>query len=73
MTSAKGAAMPALKKTMRAVRLDAVGPAENLKLVEKPIPEPGPDEVLIKVELAGLIFGDIEARRGTYFTETHTP
>jgi len=73
MTSAKGAAMPALKKTMRAVRLDAVGPAENLKLVEKPIPEPGPDEVLIKVELAGLIFGDIEARRGTYFNETHTP
>jgi len=73
MTSAKGAAMPALKKTMRAVRLDAVGPAENLKLVEKPIPEPGADEVLIKVELAGLIFGDVEARRGTYFTETRTP
>jgi NADPH2:quinone reductase len=58
---------------MRAVRLDAVGPAENLKVVEKPVPVPGPDEVLIKVELAGLIFGDIEARRGTYFTETRTP
>ncbi len=73
MTSPKGTAMPALKKTMRAVRLDEVGPAENLKLVEKPVPEPGPDEVLIKVELAGLIFGDVEARRGTYFTETRTP
>lgn len=73
MTSPKVTAMPALKKTMRAVRLDTVGPAENLKVVEKPVPEPGPDEVLIKVELAGLIFGDVEARRGTYFTETRTP
>jgi NADPH2:quinone reductase len=65
--------MPVLRKTMRAVRLDEVGPAENLRVVEKPVPEPGPDEVLIKVELAGLIFGDVEARRGTYFTETRTP
>jgi NADPH2:quinone reductase len=68
-----GGAVLAPKKTMRAVRLDAVGPAENLRVVEKPVPVPEPDEVLIKVELAGLIFGDIEARRGTYFTETRTP
>ncbi|MDR3513370.1 MAG: zinc-binding dehydrogenase [Caulobacteraceae bacterium] len=58
---------------MRAVRLDEVGPPENLKIVEKPIPEVGPDDVLIKVELAGLIFGDAEARRGTYFSKTLTP
>lgn len=73
MTIPQAAAIAAPKKTMRAVRLDVVGPAENLKIVEKAVPEPGPDEVLIKVELAGLIFGDIEARRGTYFTETRTP
>lgn len=58
---------------MRAVRLDEVGPPENLKVVEKPIPEVGPDDVLIKVELAGLIYGDAEARRGTYFSKTLTP
>lgn len=58
---------------MRAVRLDEVGPPENLKIVEKPIPEIGPDEILIKVELAGLIYGDAEARRGTYFSETKLP
>jgi NADPH2:quinone reductase len=58
---------------MRAVRLDEVGPPENLKLVDKPIPEVGPDDVLIKVELAGLIYGDAEARRGTYFSKTLTP
>ena len=73
MKDPRDGARPAPKKSMRAVRLDAVGPAENLQVVEKPVPVPGPDEVLIKVELAGLIFGDIEARRGTYFTETRTP
>ena len=52
MTSPKAAAIP-MPKTMRAVRLDEVGPAENLRVVEKAVPEPGPDEVLIKVELAG--------------------
>jgi NADPH2:quinone reductase len=58
---------------MRAVRLDEVGPPENLKLVERPVPEVGPDDVLIKVGLAGLIYGDAEARRGTYFSRTVTP
>lgn len=62
-----------MKGTMRAVRLDEVGPPENLKLVERDIPEVGPDDILIKVELAGLIYGDAEARRGTYFSETVTP
>jgi NADPH2:quinone reductase len=58
---------------MRAVRLDEVGPPENLKIVERPIPEVGPDDVLIKVAVAGLIYGDTEARRGTYFSRTITP
>lgn len=59
--------------TMRAARLDAVGPPENLKIVEIPVPEIGPDDVLIRVEMAGLIYGDAEARRGTYFSETKLP
>lgn len=59
--------------TMQAVRLDEIGPPENLKIVEKPIPEVGPDDVLIRVEMAGLIYGDAEARRGTYFSETKLP
>ena len=58
---------------MRAVRLDEVGPPENLKLVERPVPEVGPDDLLIKVAAAGLIYGDAEARRGTYFSRTVTP
>lgn len=62
-----------MARMMRAVRLDEVGPPENLKVVDKPVPEVGPDDVLIKVELAGLIYGDAEARRGTYFSKTLTP
>jgi NADPH2:quinone reductase len=58
---------------MRAARLDEIGPPENLKVVDTPIPEVGPDDVLIRVELAGLIYGDAEARRGTYFSETKLP
>ena len=41
--------------------------------MERPIPEVGPDDVLIKVGAAGLIYGDTEARRGTYFSQTVTP
>jgi NADPH2:quinone reductase len=59
--------------TMRAARLDEVGPPENLKIVEMPVPEIGPDDILIRVEMAGLIYGDAEARRGTYFSETKLP
>ena len=58
---------------MRAVRLDEIGAPENLKIVEKSVPDVGPDDVLIKVELAGLIYGDAEARRGTYYSETVLP
>jgi NADPH2:quinone reductase len=58
---------------MRAVRLDDVGPPENLKVVERPIPAVGDDDVLIRVEHAGLIYADAEARRGTYYDKTVLP
>ena len=51
---------------MRAVQLDQYGPAENLKVVNIPIPEPKADEVLIRVEAAGIIFADTQLRRGDY-------
>jgi NADPH2:quinone reductase len=51
---------------MRAVQLDSYGPAENLKLVNVPIPDPGEDEVLIKVAAASVIFADSLMRRGVY-------
>jgi NADPH2:quinone reductase len=51
---------------MRAVQLNAYGPAENLVLAEVPRPRPGKGEVLIRVGAAGLIFADTQMRRGDY-------
>jgi NADPH:quinone reductase-like Zn-dependent oxidoreductase len=51
---------------VRAVLLERHGPAENLKIVDLPIPEPDEDEVLINVELAGIVFADTQMRRGDY-------
>jgi NADPH2:quinone reductase len=70
---ARGDREMAVAAMMRVARLDEVGPPENLKIVEAPVPTAGPDEVLIKVEMAGLIYGDAEARRGTYFSRTLVP
>lgn len=52
--------------TMRAVQLDAYGPAENFKIVDVPIPEPAGGEVLIKIEAASVLFADSLMRRGVY-------
>jgi NADPH2:quinone reductase len=62
-----------MPQTMRAVRLDQIGPPENLKVVEREIPAVGDDDVLIEVEHAGLIYADAEARRGTYYNKTLLP
>ena len=51
---------------MRAVRLEAFGPAENFTIVDVPIPAPAADEILIKVEAAGIVFADTQMRRGDY-------
>lgn len=50
---------------MKAVQVYAFGPAENLKLEDISVPVPGPDQVLVKVMAAGVIFGDVLTRLGT--------
>ena len=49
---------------MRAVQIDRFGGPEVLRLTEVPRPEPGADEALIEIELAGVNFADIDHRRG---------
>lgn len=58
---------------MRAIRLDEVGPPENLAVVEVEAPDLPEDGVLIRTAYAGVIYGDCEARRGTYYKETELP
>lgn len=51
---------------MRAVVVEQTGGPEVLELVERPDPEPGPDELLVDVEAAGLNFIDVYQREGRY-------
>ena len=48
---------------MMAVITDGAG---GLSIVERPVPEPGPDEVLIKVAAAGVNGPDVIQRKGMY-------
>ena len=52
--------------TMRAVILKSHGPAEGLVLGTSPLPEVGPEQVLIKVRAASVNRPDIMQREGNY-------
>jgi NADPH2:quinone reductase len=51
---------------MRAVAIAAPGAAEVLQLVERPVPECRPGEVLIRVAAAGVNRPDVLQRKGMY-------
>lgn len=58
--------MSAIPSTMSAVEISEFGGPEVLKSVERPVPEPGQGEVLIKVAAAGVNRGDCVQRIGFY-------
>ena len=58
--------MSALPATMRAVVAPIPGGPEALKIVTRPVPEPGPGEILIRVAAAGVNRPDILQRLGQY-------
>ena len=51
---------------MKAIQIHETGGPEVLALAELPIPQPGPGQVLIRVEAAGVNFIEIYFRKGTY-------
>lgn len=51
---------------MKAVEISQFGAPEVLKAVERPLPEPGQGEVLIKVSAAGVNRPDVFQRKGNY-------
>jgi putative PIG3 family NAD(P)H quinone oxidoreductase len=51
---------------MRAVQAPEPGGADALAIVELPVPEPGPGEVLVKVAAAGVNRPDVLQREGKY-------
>ena len=56
----------AKEKTMRAIALDRFGGPETLKVQTVPVPEPGADEILIRVESAGVGAWDPYEREGGF-------
>jgi NADPH:quinone reductase len=58
--------MAVLPKRMTAIDPAAPGGAEVLVPVERPVPEPGPGEVLIRVAAAGVNRPDVVQRLGFY-------
>lgn len=50
--------------TMQAVQVDRIGGPEVLQLVELPRPEPGPTDVLVRIEAAGVNPVDWKTRAG---------
>ncbi len=51
---------------MKAIEVSRHGGPDVLQVVERPRPDPGPGQVLIKVKAAGINFSDLMRRAGTY-------
>jgi NADPH2:quinone reductase len=58
---------------MRAIQMTEFGGPEVLKLTELPRPEPGPDDLLIRVSRAGLNFADTHTRTNSYVRKASLP
>lgn len=58
---------------MKAILINGYGGAENIVVGDVPRPEPGPGEVLVKVEYGGLRWGDIMQRGGIPSRARSTP
>ncbi len=52
--------------SMRAIEISQPGGPEVLRLTERPVPQPGAGEVLIKVQAAGVNRPDVLQRKGAY-------
>lgn len=58
---------------MRVALVEERGGAEVLRVVERPLPEPGRGQVLIKTQVAGVNWADIMQRTGDYPTVLPLP
>ena len=55
-----------IPKHMQAIEISASGGPEVLRLVVRPVPQPGRDEVLVRVAAAGVNRPDVLQRMGAY-------
>jgi putative PIG3 family NAD(P)H quinone oxidoreductase len=55
-----------IPKLMQVIEIAAPGGPDVLRLAERPVPKPGPDEVLVRVAAAGVNRPDVLQRMGAY-------
>lgn len=60
-------------RTTRAIRIERLGPPETLVEREIELPRPGPGEIHLRVEAAGVNFADLMMRVGLYGTVPPRP
>lgn len=58
---------------MKLVQFDHPGGLEVIRVVDAPVPEPGPGQVRVKVTACGLNFSDIMIRQGRYVVDVPFP
>ncbi|PHR92222.1 MAG: alcohol dehydrogenase [Leeuwenhoekiella sp.] len=58
---------------MQVVMMNGAGEVDQLDVVERPVPTPGPGEVLVDVAAAGVNFMDIGVRRGVAWIDVSNP
>jgi NADPH2:quinone reductase len=56
---------------MKSIRVERFGGPEELKLLDAPVPEPGPGEALVRLATAGVNYIDVYMRNGSY-ARSHT-
>ena len=55
-----------MNDTMNAIRLHQPGAADEMRLEQVPVPQPGPGQALVRLEAAGVNFIDVYKRTGLY-------
>ncbi|WP_426270817.1 quinone oxidoreductase family protein [Dyella kyungheensis] len=58
---------------MHALTFDRFGPADVLRWTERPDPQPGPGQVLVRMQSVGLNFADVYRRNGNYHLSGTAP
>lgn len=55
-----------MTETTQAIWIDRTGPADSLVLRDAPLAAPGPGEVQVRIEAAGVAYADVVMRNGLY-------
>jgi NADPH:quinone reductase len=60
-------------RAVRAIQITEFGGPEVLRLADLPVPQPGPGQVLIQVDHAGVNYADTHQAENSYLSQTKLP